>query len=80
MIFMNDNLKNKLAGVISQIVDIDIESLTLETELSQLGIDSIGLITAVCLIEDEYKTPLQTDDIFQIKTFELIQFVKNQVT
>ena len=78
---MYNSLKKKLTSIICQIVDIDSEKLTLGTDLSQLGIDSIGLITAICLIEDEYGIVLQTEDVFQIKTFdELIRFVGSQVT
>lgn len=74
-----DNLRSKLEGIICQISGVDKKSLTLETDLSQLGIDSIGLITAICLIEDEYGIDLQNEDVFQIKSFdELIRFVDNQ--
>lgn len=75
-----NNLKRRIESIICQIASIDKESLASETDLSQLGIDSIGLITAICLIEDEYGIVLQTEDVFQIKTFdELINFVDNQV-
>ncbi|HFH9839308.1 TPA: acyl carrier protein [Streptococcus suis] len=77
---MNSNLKNRLQNIICQIANIDKENLTLETDLSQLGIDSISLITIICLIEDKYGIVLQTEDIFQIKSFdELIKFVDKQI-
>lgn len=73
-------LKNKLESIICQIASVDKECITLETDLSQLCVDSIGLLTAICLIEDEYGIVLKNEDLFQIKSFdELINFVDNQV-
>ena len=73
-------LRSKLEDIICQITGVDKENITLETDLSQLGVDSFGLLTAICLIEDEYKIALPDEEIFQIKTFgELMDFVDNQV-
>lgn len=40
-----------------------------DTELIVLGIDSIGLITLVCMIEDEFKIEISGQDLFQIICF-----------
>lgn len=74
-----DNLKNKLKDIICQIADVDQECIALETDLSQLGINSIGLLTAICLIEDEFGIILQNENLFQIKSFgELMNFVSDK--
>ena len=58
--------------------DYDVETLKLETEIAELGIDSLDIIEAIMGAEEKYDIEIHDDDFKHVKTVgELVEVIYN---
>jgi len=61
-------LLTKIAGVISDTLEVDASTITEETSFDELGADSFDLLELVTAFEDEFGATLDDDSLQGIKT------------
>ena len=58
--------------------DYDVETLKLETEIAELGLDSLDIIEAIMGAEEKYDIEIHDDDFKHVKTVgELVEVIYN---
>jgi len=63
------DLSSQLENIICQVLSCTGEEIARARTLVDLGLDSIGLITLICIIEDKYQISIPEQDLFEIKCF-----------
>lgn len=58
--------------------DYDVETIKLETEIAELGLDSLDIIEAIMGAEEKYDIEIHDDDFKHVKTVgELVEVIYN---
>ena len=58
--------------------DYDVETIKLETEIAELGLDSLDMIEAIMGAEEKYDIEIHDDDFKHVKTVgELVEVIYN---
>lgn len=58
--------------------DYDIETIKNETEIAELGLDSLDMIETIIGAEEKYNIEIQDDDFEHVKTVgELVEVIYN---
>ena len=58
--------------------DYDVETIKLETEIAELGLDSLDMIEAIMGAEEKYDIEIHDDDFEHVKTVgELVEVIYN---
>ena len=58
--------------------DYDVETIKLETEVPELGLDSLDIIEAIMGAEEKYDIEIHDDDFKHVKTVgELVEVIYN---
>lgn len=58
--------------------DYDVETIKLETEIAELGLDSLDTIEAIMGAEEKYDIEIHDDDFKHVKTVgELVEVIYN---
>lgn len=63
------SIKEELERIILRVVVSNRDFIEEEEKLTSLGLDSIGLLTVICIIEDKLGVVISEQDIFQITCF-----------
>lgn len=59
-------------------MDYDVETIKLETEIAELGLDSLDMIEAIMGAEEKYDIEIHDDDFKHVKTVgELVEVIYN---
>ena len=64
-----NDLSSQLEDIICQVISCTGEEIARARTLADIGMDSIGLITLICIIEDKYQISIPEQDLFEIKCF-----------
>ena len=60
--------------------DYDVETIKLETEIAELGLDSLDIIEAIMGAEEKYDIEIHDDDFKHVKTVgELVEVIYNRL-
>ena len=60
--------------------DYDIETIKNETEIAELGLDSLDMIETIIGAEEKYNIEIQDDDFEHVKTVgELVEVIYNNM-
>ena len=60
--------------------DYDVETIKLETEIAELGLDSLDMIEAIMGAEEKYDIEIHDDDFKHVKTVgELVEVIYNRM-
>lgn len=60
--------------------DYDIETIKNETEIAELGLDSLDMIETIIGTEEKYNIEIQDDDFEHVKTVgELVEVIYNNM-
>lgn len=60
--------------------DYDVETIKLETEIAELGLDSLDIIEAIMGAEEKYDIEIHDDDFKHVKTVgELVEVIYNRM-
>lgn len=58
--------------------DYDVETIKMETEIAELGLDSLDMIEAIMGAEEKYDIEIHDDDFKHVKTVgELVEVIYN---
>ena len=58
--------------------DYDVETIKLETDIAELGLDSLDIIEAIMGAEEKYDIEIHDDDFKHVKTVgELVEVIYN---
>lgn len=60
--------------------DYDVETIKLETEIAELGLDSLDIIETIMGAEEKYDIEIHDDDLKHVKTVgELVEVIYNRM-
>ena len=71
--------QQQLFEVIAKAEDLDPTSLTLETKLSDLGIDSLAKMELIFHVEDQYKIMLPSNELDVSTLGEVLDLVNRHI-
>ncbi len=76
---MNSGYEKELRGMVSEIIEVPPEKLTLEADfIDDLHVDSLKAIEIVAAFEKKYRIVIPEDDIPKIRSLgKLIEYTKN---
>jgi len=74
---MPDPVAEKVIATLASVKRIPAESITLETDLQQMGIDSLDVFSLLFELENAFKISIPDDDVRSIKTVnDIVEGVK----
>ena len=65
---MSDAVAEKVIATLASVKRIPTEKITLETNLQEMGIDSLDVFTLLFELENAFKISIPDDDVRSIKT------------
>jgi acyl carrier protein len=65
---MSDAVAEKVISTLASVKKIPAESITLQTNLQELGIDSLDVFTLLFELENAFKISIPDDDVRSIRT------------
>jgi acyl carrier protein len=65
---MSDVVAEKVIATLASVKRIPVEKVTLETNLQELGIDSLDVFTLLFELENAFKISIPDDDVRSIRT------------
>ena len=68
----------EVAGILAEIIDVDVEDITLETELtSEYGIKAIDVAKLVIACEKKFKITIHDEDVHTFKCVnDVVEYMK----
>jgi acyl carrier protein len=74
---MSDPVAEKVIAALAQVKRIPAEKITLETNLQEMGIDSLDVFTLLFELENAFKISIPDDDVRSIKTVnDIVEGIK----
>ena len=74
---MPDPVAEKVIATLASVQRIPAESITLETNLQEMGIDSLDVFSLLFELENAFKVSIPDDDVRSIKTVnDIVEGVK----
>lgn len=68
----------KIKKMVADQLGVEEEKLTLETELEELGADSLDAVELMVKFEDEFDISIPDDDVVAIRTFgDIVEYLEN---
>jgi len=67
---MPDEVAEKVIATLASVKRIPAESITLQTNLQEMGIDSLDVFTLLFELENAFKISIPDDDVRSIKTVQ----------
>ena len=68
VVFMSDVVAEKVIATLASVKRIPAEKITLQTNLQELGIDSLDVFTLLFELENAFKISIPDDDVRSIRT------------
>ncbi|HEV3040747.1 MAG TPA: acyl carrier protein [Candidatus Angelobacter sp.] len=65
-----NTMENRIARIIGRAAMIDDSQVRAETNLTELGMDSLARIECVLGLEDAFKIELEQSDLWKVKTVQ----------
>jgi acyl carrier protein len=65
---MSDVVADKVIATLASVKRIPVEKITLETNLQEIGIDSLDVFTLLFELENAFKISIPDDDVRSIRT------------
>jgi acyl carrier protein len=65
---MSDAVAEKVISTLASVKRIPVETITLETNLQDLGIDSLDVFTLLFELENAFKISIPDDDVRSLRT------------
>ncbi|MBQ8202788.1 MAG: acyl carrier protein [Clostridia bacterium] len=68
----------KIAQILAEQLDADVESITLETKIAEdLGADSLDVVELLMSIEDEFDVEVPDEEIENVKTVgDVVEYIQ----
>lgn len=77
---MSDVVADKVIATLASVKRIPVEKITLETNLQELGIDSLDVFTLLFELENAFKISIPDDDVRSIRTVnDIIEGIRKLV-
>lgn len=77
---MSDAVGDKVIATLASVKRIPVEKITLETNLQELGIDSLDVFTLLFELENAFKISIPDDDVRSIRTVnDIIEGVRKLI-
>jgi acyl carrier protein len=74
---MSDAVAEKVISTLASVKRIPTEKITLETNLQELGIDSLDVFTLLFELENAFKISIPDDDVRSIRTVnDIVEGIK----
>ena len=74
---MSDPVAEKVIATLASVKRIPAESITLETNLQEMGIDSLDVFSLLFELENAFKISIPDDDVRSIKTVnDIVEGIK----
>ena len=62
------DVEEKVKSIIAEQLELDIDSITLETTFEEIDADSLDIVELVMTLEEEFELEISDEEIEQIKT------------
>lgn len=74
------SVQEKVKQIIADQLEIDIESLTLETTFEEIDADSLDIVELVMALEEEFELEISDDEIENIKSVgDVVKYIESKV-
>lgn len=74
---MSDAVSEKVISTLASVKRIPADKITMETNLQELGIDSLDIFTLLFELENAFKISIPDDDVRSIRTVnDIVQGIK----
>jgi acyl carrier protein len=78
---MSDAVAEKVIATLASVKRIPADKIALETNLQELGIDSLDVFTLLFELENAFKISIPDDDVRSIKTVnDIVEGIKKLIT
>lgn len=67
-----EDLRELLVAAAGELEDVDLDSGTIDTDLYELGYDSLALLEVAARLQQQYGVVVSDDEVNQLRTFRLI--------
>lgn len=73
------SIENKLLEIVAEIVEVEIEDLSLDTELNEDNWDSLAVITFISEVDSEFDIVVSPSKVAEVtKISDLLELINNK--
>lgn len=65
---MSSHTTERLLALIAEAYNLPVESIPLDASFQELGIDSLGAMSIICDLENEFKIAVPNDEVLAMRT------------
>jgi len=71
------DVEEKVKSIIAEQLELDIDSITLETTFEEIDADSLDIVELVMTLEEEFELEISDEEIEQIKTVgDVVRYIE----
>jgi len=71
------DVEDKVKSIIAEQLELDIDSITLETTFEEIDADSLDIVELVMTLEEEFELEISDEEIEQIKTVgDVVRYIE----
>ena len=74
------NIQDKVKSIVAEQLEIDIDSLTMETTFEEIDADSQDIVELVMALEEEFELEISDQEIENIKTVgDIVKYIEPRI-
>jgi acyl carrier protein len=74
------NIQDKVKSIVAEQLEIDIDSLTMETTFEEIDADSLDIVELVMALEEEFELEISDQEIENIKTVgDIVKYIEPRI-
>jgi len=74
------NIQDKVKSIVAEQLEIDIDSLTMETTFEEIDADSLDIVELVMALEEEFELEISDQEIENIKTVgDIVKYIESRI-
>lgn len=74
------SVEAKVKAIISEQLEVPLESLTAETTFEEIDADSLDIVELVMALEEEFETVISDEEIEKIKTIgDIVKYIESNL-
>ena len=74
------NIQDKVKSIVAEQLEIDIDSLTMDTTFDEIDADSLDIVELVMALEEEFELEISDQEIENIKTVgDIVRYIESRI-
>lgn len=74
------SVQDKVKAIVAEQLEVDVNSLTMETTFEEIDADSLDIVELVMALEEEFDLEISDQEIENIKTVgDVVKFIESKV-